>query len=128
MKLLPRLEAITGEVKCGRHNVRIRLGDSSWCKLPANHTGRCVRGPISGNIGIEEKVYGSSHRGGKNTAMFDYLNQLGHEGFGPEWSNVDEDGFEYDGGGFHGPPHIIFGIDWAKGEGPQAEDRTKRKP
>jgi hypothetical protein len=120
MKLLPRPEALTGEVYCGHH--KLPGNPSAWCERPANHEGPCKfvvgeydwkeTAPTQGNSR-------SSRREGQS--MFDYLNSLGYEAFGPEWSNVEEKNFKYDGGGFKGPPrdskpYYKMDIDFASGD------------
>lgn len=39
MKLLPRPEAVTGEVRCGHHKLRAK--SDAVCFRPANHEGNC---------------------------------------------------------------------------------------
>lgn len=46
MKLLPRPEAITGEVFCGQHRMRSGLRSDAWCLKPANHEGSCRFGVL----------------------------------------------------------------------------------
>lgn len=110
MKLLaaPKPEVLTGEVFCGRH--RAVEDDNEWfsykfgdnvCVLPANHEGECQHENLPGlmrdkKIRVESKedlyreVYGgSSRRSGKTSAMFDYLNSLGHDAYGREQGVYD---------------------------------------
>jgi hypothetical protein len=124
MKLLAaaKPEILTGEVRCGQHwrqGPSAPGGDTSWCKLPANHKGACARGKLGDNIVIQGKYdyEGNPQKdewvrrayGGANSSsarhsaqsMFDYLREMM-----PEYSWDDEEAqFRYDGGGFRGPPH-----------------------